>query len=144
MRNRFFVFDTNVLLSALLNYSSIPARAYNKSRYDGVLLISDETAAEYIRVFARERFEKYASLNDRLEFIDKVISDALPVVIRKPIIACRDPKDDKFLSVAVNGGAGCIVSGDSDLLVLHPFQNISILTPADFFNNYDTTISNRH
>jgi len=137
MRNKYFVFDTNVLLSALLNDNGIPAKAYNKARYKGVLLISNEIAAEYVRVFAKEKFEKYAPLPNRLAFIKSVISDGLPVIIQSPVIACRDPKDDKFLSVAVNGDAGCIVTGDSDLLIMNPFQGIPILNPFDFLNHYE-------
>lgn len=137
MRNNFFVFDTNVLLSALLNDSGLPAKAYNKARYEGVLLISNEIAAEYVRIFAKEKFEKYAPLLNRLAFIESVIYNALPVLIHQPVIACRDTKDDKFLSVAVNGDAGCIISGDTDLLVLHPFQGIPILSPLDFVNNFE-------
>ena len=48
------------------------------------------------------------------------------------ITACRDPKDDKFLELAVNGHADLIVSGDADLLTLNPFQGTPIVTPADF------------
>jgi predicted nucleic acid-binding protein len=49
-----------------------------------------------------------------------------------PIRACRDPRDDKFLEVAVNGRADAIVTGDQDLLVLNPFQGIPILSPAGY------------
>ena len=52
------------------------------------------------------------------------------------INACRDPKDDKFLELAVSANASCIVSGDKDLLILHPFRNILILNAADFINNF--------
>jgi hypothetical protein len=48
----------------------------------------------------------------------------------RPRTACRDPKDDKFLSLAVSGLATHIVTGDADLLALHPFQGIQILTPG--------------
>ncbi len=48
------------------------------------------------------------------------------------ITACRDPKDNKFLEVAVAGRADVIVSGDKDLLVLHPLQGIAIESPRDF------------
>lgn len=47
---------------------------------------------------------------------------------------CRDPKDDKFLKLAVNGNATLIVSGDKDLQVLHPFRNIPILSPREFLD----------
>jgi predicted nucleic acid-binding protein len=46
--------------------------------------------------------------------------------------ACRDIKDDKFLELAVSGRASYIIMGDSDLLVLHPFRNTAIVTPAEF------------
>lgn len=47
-------------------------------------------------------------------------------------VACRDPKDDQFLALAVAANASAIVSGDDDLLVLHPLQGIDILKPAEF------------
>jgi putative PIN family toxin of toxin-antitoxin system len=48
------------------------------------------------------------------------------------ISACRDPKDDKFLEVAVSGRATHIVTGDSDLLALNPFRGIEFLPPHRF------------
>ncbi len=48
------------------------------------------------------------------------------------VTACRDPTDDKFLELAVNGRADLIISGDADLLVLNPFRGIAIMTPAAF------------
>ena len=43
---------------------------------------------------------------------------------------CRDPKDDKFLELAVDAKADWIITGDKDLLELSPFQSTSILTPS--------------
>ena len=53
------------------------------------------------------------------------------------VSACRDPDDDKFLEVAVNGNATHLVTGDADLLALHPFRGVAILTPADFVALFD-------
>lgn len=52
--------------------------------------------------------------------------------IRKSVRACRASRDDKFLDVAINGGADLIVTGDADLLVLHPFEGIQIITPSAY------------
>jgi uncharacterized protein len=57
---------------------------------------------------------------------------AAGAVIAERIVACRDPTDDKFLELAVNGRADFIVSGDTDLLALNPFRNIPIVSPAVF------------
>jgi hypothetical protein len=54
------------------------------------------------------------------------------LTITERIAACRDPTDDKFLELAVNGHADLIVSGDGDLLALNPFQQIPVVTPAAF------------
>ena len=54
------------------------------------------------------------------------------VAITERINACRDPRDDKFLELAVTGNADLIVSGDADLLVLNPFRGIPIVAPAAF------------
>ena len=136
MKNNFFVFDTNILLSALFDNNTTPAIALKRARTSGVLLISDEIAAEYIRIFAKEKFDKYVPLSYRFAFIENIISNSLPVIIQTPAVACRDARDDKFLSLAVNAGAACIVSGDNDLLVLNPFQDIPILKPIDFVNQF--------
>jgi len=50
------------------------------------------------------------------------------------ITACRDVKDNKFLELAIDGGAHLIVSGDNDLLTLYPFQSLRILNPRTFLD----------
>jgi predicted nucleic acid-binding protein len=50
------------------------------------------------------------------------------------INSCRDPKDNKFLEVAVSGQATQLITGDADLLVLDPFQGIRILSPQEFLD----------
>ncbi|EDZ66664.1 hypothetical protein NOC27_3344 [Nitrosococcus oceani AFC27] len=54
----------------------------------------------------------------------------VPITYR--VAACRDPKDDKFLNVALNGEAEIIVTGDADLLTLNPFHEVDIIAPAAF------------
>ncbi len=57
------------------------------------------------------------------------------VVIREKIKVCRDEKDNQYLELAIDGQATCIVSGDSDLLVLNPFREIPILTIQEFLDH---------
>jgi uncharacterized protein len=45
---------------------------------------------------------------------------------------CRDPKDDKYLELALAAGAETIVSSDDDLLTLHPWRDVRILSPAGY------------
>ena len=62
----------------------------------------------------------------------RMLARAELVEIVELISASRDPKDDKFLELAVSGRADLIVSGDADLLVLNPFRGIPVVTPAAF------------
>src|ERR1017187_6709160 len=132
MKNDFFVFDTNILISALFDDTGIPALALKKARSKGTLLVSEEVAEEYIQVFSRKKFDRYVPQTIRFEYIENIIYNALPVIVSSHIKICRDPNDDKFLSLAFTANAACIISGDNDLLILHPFQEIPILKPAEF------------
>lgn len=126
-----YVLDTNVLLSALIFNRSAPGRALYLAR-QGTLLLSPETLDELTRVIRRKKFDPYTTLQDRDQFLAKLILDAEFVDVHERLVICRDPKDDKFLDVAVSGRATVLVSGDTDLLVLHPFRDIPILTPQQF------------
>ena len=80
----------------------------------------------------RPKFDRYVSRIVREPFLTAFLHAVETVVITETIRACRDEKDDKFLEVAVSGGASAIVTGDSDLLVLDPFGTIRILTPRQY------------
>ena len=80
------------------------------------------------------RFDRYVS-RERRELLLLRLAPLVEIVeVVQEVRACRDPKDDMFLEAAVNGRADMIVSGDRDLLALHPFRGIPILTPSDFAN----------
>lgn len=133
----FFVFDTNSLISAALISASVNARALDIALEKGRLVISEPALQEFTDVIFRKKFDKYFSDDaERLEAVDKIEKNALIFFPNEMITSCRDPKDNKFLELAVAAGASCIITGDKDLLVLHPFRNIPILTAADFLNTF--------
>lgn len=127
-----FVFDTNVLVSALLLRESTARRAFDKALEHGKVLISRETVEELNSVLRRKEFEKYVTEEERVEFITAFVRDGVWVEITEKIDECRDPKDHKFLELAVNGNACYIVTGNENLLVLRSFRGISIVTPRQF------------
>jgi putative PIN family toxin of toxin-antitoxin system len=97
----------------------------------GGLLKTTITEQEILEVLQRPRIApKIAPFF--LDNLREMLAAAELVTITKRVTACRDPKDDKFLELAVNGHADVIVSGDDDLLVLDTFQGIPIITPAAF------------
>jgi uncharacterized protein len=124
------VVDTNVLVSRLLLPQSIAGRAVRSAVDAGQLLVSGATMQELAEVVARAKFDPYLSLAERQEFIRLLgrIVELVPIV--RVVQACRDPRDDKFLELAVNGHADLMITGDRDLLALDPFMGISIVSPA--------------
>jgi putative PIN family toxin of toxin-antitoxin system len=126
------VVDTNALISFLLLPNSTAGRAVHKAIESSQLLISDDTLSEVADVISRPKFDRYISVKDRQEFILQLAEIAELVTVFQRIHACRDPRDDKFLELAICGQAELILTGDGDLLALHPFQKIEILSPADY------------
>jgi hypothetical protein len=129
-----FVFDSNAIVSASLLKKSATRQALDKTRRHGTLLFTLPTINELNDVLRREEFNKYVMEDERIQLLSTMMRESLLIEIIENITDCRDINDNKFLELAVSGKAICIVSGDTDLLVLHPFRGIPILTPREFLD----------
>ena len=98
------------------------------------LIVSAATLQELESVLSRQKFETYLSLADRLRFFHLLRRTSTFIERVPEIAACRDPKDDKFLALALAGHASILLSGDADLLILNPFRGIEILTPRQYLD----------
>ncbi len=129
------VVDTGVLVSGLIRPQGTIGevlRALHDGRF--VIVYSTPIVVEIIDVLGRPPFRaKYQIQPDDVTTLVNLIRLRGELVLPQiTITACRDPKDNKFLEAAVESNADAVVTGDSDLLVLHPFQRIPILRPAEF------------
>ena len=127
-----FVFDTNTFISAALIEGSVNDLALDKAFKTGKVIVSEATFAELTEVLFRKKFDKYLTDERRLQILQKLERDTVICEVNITLSDCSDPKDNKFLELAVAAKAFCIVTGDKDLLVMHPFRNIAILSSADF------------
>jgi putative PIN family toxin of toxin-antitoxin system len=125
------VVDTNVLISAGLKKNSPPETALHLIAASHLLLKSTIAERELFVTLARPRLMPLIDPHFR-DWLRELMATAELIDITERVAACRDPKDDKFLELAVNGRAELVVSGDRDLLILNPFRGIPIITPADF------------
>ena len=124
--------DVNVVIISFLFATSNPQKAVEKARYWGTILISDSIYIELEEVVRRQKFDRYLPLIERQELLATFAESSLFIEPTEQINECRDPKDNKYLELAVAGQAECIASGDNDLLVLQPFRGIDILTVQEF------------
>jgi len=126
------VIDTNVAVSAVLLHRSVSRQAFDYVVNHAQLLMSEATLLELDEVLCRPKFCKYIQESQRLEFLAALVRTAEFIQVSEVVTNCRDSKDNKFLELAVSGNASHIISGDNDLLVLNPFRDIVISSPAAF------------
>ncbi|HEY9362304.1 MAG TPA: putative toxin-antitoxin system toxin component, PIN family, partial [Chitinophagaceae bacterium] len=102
----FFVFDTNNLISAALRQKSTNRAALDKAIDLGSLAFSNGTFDELIEVLFRKKLDKYfANNNERWLILNKIKINSSLFFPDISLKASRDPKDDKFLELAISANA---------------------------------------
>jgi putative PIN family toxin of toxin-antitoxin system len=129
------VVDTGILVSALIRPKGRIGDVLHALR-DGrfTAIYSTPMMLEVTDVLGRPKIqEKYhVQPEDITAVINLVRLRGELVIPKQTVTVCRDPKDNKFLEAALAGEADSIVTGDNDLLVLHPFEGVGIFRPAEF------------
>ncbi len=126
------VIDASTLVGALLRAASVPDRAVLLARARGIICLSANVEAEIRDVLARPKFRAALRPGRVEEMLELITASALRVEPSTAVSDCRDPKDNKYLELALAAGAEVIVSSDKDLLALDPWRGIRILSPVDF------------
>ncbi|WP_043367384.1 putative toxin-antitoxin system toxin component, PIN family [Belnapia sp. F-4-1] len=126
------VFDASAVVSAALREDSVPERALLRAEETDVFALSSEVDAEIASVLDRPRFATAVSAARRTRILDVLRGGAVWFTPSERVADCRDAKDNKYLELALASGAWVIVSGDADLLVLHPWRGVRILRPVDY------------
>jgi putative PIN family toxin of toxin-antitoxin system len=114
------VFDASSIVGAALNEDSIPEQALLLARSQETICLSPAIETEIREVLQRPKFHKYILNAARDRIIDILGTAALVFEPPDQVTDCRDPKDNKYLELALAAGASVIVSSDDDLLVLDP------------------------
>lgn len=128
------VFDTSAIVSAVLRPGSVPSRAFLLAQRKMEILVSNATLDELATVLLRPKFDQYINRKDIAKLLHDLARGAELVSVTASLQACRDPRDDKFLELAISGEADTLVTGDNDLLDLDPFRGVRIVTPRDFLD----------
>jgi uncharacterized protein len=126
-----FVFDTNVLISAALG-DGMCRQAFEKGQRLGTLARSEETFVELAATLEKPRLQKYLRTDDKVDFLSNFLQLTISFSITEKIAVCRDVNDNMFLELAVACNASALITRDGDLLSLHPFRGIPIITVSTF------------
>ena len=131
-----FVVDTNVLVSAFVFKSGNPREVLERCLATGKIVTSSDINKELKATLLAEKFEPFVPKATRETSLSLFLGLCEMVMPTKKITACRDADDNKFLELAIEAKAVCIVTGDPDLLVLNPFESIPIVTPKEFLERF--------
>lgn len=124
------VIDTNVVASAIF-FGGRPAALLRMVITRTLSAVATEEILDEYQETVNYLMKKYSEKLDEFSLIP-VVSAMEIIPVSHNIHVCRDPDDDKFISCAVDGQCYYIVSGDKDLLTLGNYENIRILTVAEF------------
>jgi uncharacterized protein len=116
-------------VGAVLKPRSTPALALTLAWEVADVIVSEETLDELHVVLSRSRVDAFREPAHRVAFFEHYRAMTVLVPDIDPVTACRDPKDDKFLALAVSGGAQALVSSDDNLLSMGSFGVVAILSP---------------
>jgi putative PIN family toxin of toxin-antitoxin system len=127
------VVDTSSLVSTVLTQGNLMRRVVAHWRAGTFTLLSSAaTRAELAGVLARPAIRELA-----VAPLDELVRGLERFSVHVPGAlffsgACRDPKDEKSLACAIEGGAHYLVSSDRDLLDMRRYRDVAIVNPGQF------------
>lgn len=131
------VIDCNVLINAAVTRNNTSSKAIRLTEELHEMLLAENTLKEFLETILKPKFDKFFHpIDTRFEIISRYSTKCEWVIPFHHVQVCRDPKDDMYLELALSGKADCIITNDSDLLVLNPFENIPIITPKEFLEQF--------
>ncbi len=123
------VFDTNVLISALIKTGK-PRRLFSLATKGIVqLVLSKDLLEEFIEIVDEPKIKKYANQDVIDDFLHILGNSSKIIGVKSRFnVVKEDPDDDVVLRTAVDGKVEYIVSGDNHLLALGEFRGIRIIS----------------
>jgi putative PIN family toxin of toxin-antitoxin system len=136
-RVRRVVFDTSTLVSAALRVGSVPHQALLLALGTCDVCASVETLEELSTVLDRDKFDRYLDRPLRLNFVALMRRHVRLFAVQSADVEavlppCRDPKDNQFLALVLAAESDALVSSDEDLLMLHPWRGVPVMTAVEF------------
>ena len=132
------VLDANVYVGAVVRPEGPPGQLIDRFLRGGAfeIVVSQAIVEEVLRALRYPKVRKYIrpGLDPELWFEDIVVLSHLVAADREFESASKDADDDKYIAVAIEGRAGFVVAGDSDLLDLKQYDTIRIVSPRVFLD----------
>jgi putative PIN family toxin of toxin-antitoxin system len=121
--------DTNIIVSAVYNPQSKPAKVLHHVCENHVLVLCDYIVAECYDVIKR-KFPQH------IVVLDKLLASLGYDLVSAPRagLIMSDPKDSPILNAAILSDVDIVISGDGHFLSLD-FERPKVLAPAQYLAN---------
>lgn len=126
------VLDSNILVAAFAT-EGLCHLVYETILAQHELLISPIILGEVEKALQRKLKVPKAQVHEIIRFLNEHATLINAHAATK--IACRDQDDLFVIGLALQGEACAIVTGDADLLVLKKVENVSIVSPRQFWES---------
>jgi hypothetical protein len=130
------IFDTNVLISALIQ-KSYPFLILNNIILENKsdLCISEELYEEYFEVIHRPKFSKYPDFLNNAELILTKLNElAIMYYPLTKVDELKDKNDNKILELALESSADYIITGNTKDFTFPEFHGTKIISPKEFWD----------
>jgi len=129
------ILDTNVLISALLGKNL-------RERLEPImvdpeirLLVCTQLLDEFMEVIQRPKFEHLVSKTQITTYLDFLHPKFEHIELVSNVSLCRDKEDDFLLTLARDGKATYLITGDKDLITIDTFEQTRIVTLTEFLQH---------
>lgn len=127
------IIDTNLWISFLLTNDFLKLDQIFADKLV-TLIFSQTLLDEFIEAAQRPKFKKYFTLTDLENLLIRIKREAEFIEVTSSIKLCRDPKDNFLLSLANDGQATHLLTGDKDLIEIKEFSKTKIITITDYLS----------
>lgn len=129
------IIDTNLWISFLIknDYAKLD---HLLSAHHIIILFSEELLQEFVEVASRPKLKKYFQKSSLKMLLVSIEAVAEFIEVTSDIKDCRDAKDNFLLSLARDGKATHLITGDKDLLDIMFYEETRVLTFTEYFNDY--------
>jgi uncharacterized protein len=124
------VLDSNVLVAAFAA-QGLCHSLFEQCLANHMIFVSTQILEEVEKALLQKIKLPASTTRETIVYLRAHPHSATPSRIPKG--SCRDPKDEPIVGLAVAAGAGCLVSGDNDLLAMKSYEGVPILSPRDFY-----------
>lgn len=130
------IIDTNLWISYLISNNFFQLDKIINSRFC-IIIFSQELLDEFVEVSSRPKFMKYFEQSSLEKILENIEEFAEFIQVHSEVKFLNDSKDDFLLSLAIDGKADYLITGDKELLEVKKYGDTEIISIAEFIAKYE-------